>query len=123
MNPDFAEDDVVSEAMALDVEVTPAFLQYLEANGAEENLDPLSDEAVQYQAAYVKHVGSHPMDILKSIVANPLIKPSDRIAAAKTLMEYSMRKIPTNVELSGPKGSALTIELTSAESLKSLVRG
>ena len=115
--------DLIEEAMLVDVEVTPAFLQYLEANGADENLDPLSDDAVKYQAAYVKHVGSHPMDVLKSLVANPLVKPSERIQAAKTLMEYSMRKIPSNIEISGPKGGALTIELLSADQLKSLVRG
>ena len=117
------DETLIDEAMMLDVEVSPAFLQYLEACGADEGLDPLSDEAVKYTAMYVKHVGSHPMDVLKSLVANPLVKPSERIQAAKTLMEYSMRKIPTNLEVSGPKGSALVIELTSADALKSLVRG
>ncbi len=114
------DQDLINEA--LDIEVSPQFLQYLEANGGGD-MDPLSDEAVKLQSQYVKHVGSNPFDVLKSLVANPLVKPSERIAAAKTLLEYSARKIPSNIEISGPKGGALVIDLVSAEQLKSLVRG
>lgn len=115
-------DDELLE-QALDFEVSPSFLQFIEAHGAGDDFDPLSDDAVKLQAAYIKQVGVNPFQVLKSIVANPMIKPSERIQAAKTLLEYGARKIPSNIEISGPKGGALTIELTSAADLKALVRG
>jgi len=111
------------QAQVQDLEVSPQFLQFIEANGGGADMDPLSDDAVKIQAQYIRDVGSNPFEVLKAIVANPFVKSGDRINAAKTLLEYSARKIPTNVEISGPKGGPVTVELTSAAALKAMVRG
>ena len=98
----------------LDLSTQPAFLQFLEAGG-HVGLDPLSDEGLRIQAAYVKQVGDHPLDVLKTLVANPWVKASDRISAAKTLLEYGARKVPAQFELTaqGDGGIKLDVSLLS----------
>lgn len=87
----------------------PQFLAFVEAQGGV-GLDPLSDEGVRLQAAYVKLVGDHPLDVLKTLCKNPFVKPSDRISAAKTLLEYGARKVPAQLELSGRGGEPLRLD-------------
>lgn len=96
------------DADVVDLMADPQFLAFLEANGCE-GLDPLSDEGLRVQANYVKLVGDHPLDILKTLAKNPFVKPSDRINAAKTLLEYGARKIPAQFELTS-KNTALVID-------------
>jgi hypothetical protein len=104
-----------AEEEQMDISVDPLFLQYMEAN-AGLDLDPLSDDAIRFQAQYVTKVGTHPMDVLKAIVANPFVKPSERVAAAKILLEYGARKVPSTLELDTSKNLPLKItpEMISA---------
>lgn len=88
-----------------------SFLEFLEARGNVLGLDPVSDEGLRLQALYVLHFSQHPMDVIQRIMSNPLTDTKDRIASAKILMEYSMRK-PTqdmNVELTGKDGGAIQV--------------
>ena len=93
----------------VDLSTDPQFLRFLEAQGGE-GIDPLSDEALRIQAEYVKLIGDHPLDTLKSLSANPWVKPSDRISAAKALLEYGARKIPATLELSGKGGGPISLD-------------
>jgi len=88
------------------------FLAFVEAQGGGD-LDPLSDEALQLQARYVAEIGDHPLDILKTLSANIFVKPSERIAAAKALLEYSARKIPAQLQLAGPDGGAIKLDASA----------
>jgi hypothetical protein len=108
-----SDDDSLAED--LDLSTVPAYLQYAEARGYSE-ADPLSDAALQLQAEYITHVGDHPLDVLKTLVKNPFVKPSDRIAAAKTLLEYGARKVPAEFKLDA-KGAALTIDASQLSGL------
>lgn len=96
------------DAEEVDLSTDPQFLRFLEAQGGE-GIDPLSDEALRIQAEYVKQVGDHPLDTLKSLSANIWVKPSDRISAAKALLEYGARKIPASLELTGKDGQPLQL--------------
>jgi hypothetical protein len=59
------------------------------------------------------------MDVLRRIMVNPFCSPNERISAAKTVMEYSMRKVPSNVEFTGKNGAPIKLD-TSALSKLSL---
>lgn len=104
------------DAEDVDLSTDPQFLRFLEAQGGE-GIDPLSDEALRIQAEYVKQVGDHPLDTLKSLSANIWVKPSDRISAAKALLEYGARKIPASLELSGKGGGPLTLSASALSKL------
>jgi hypothetical protein len=91
------------------------FLTFLEANGCD-GLDPLSDEGLRVQANYIKLVGDHPLDILKTLAKNPFVKPSDRISAAKALLEYGARKVPAQFEFSG-SGAVLSVDASQLSAL------
>ena len=98
----------VSDSPATEDELS--FLQFLEAHGVRlEGLDPLSDEGLRYQALYIANFSQHPMDVMRRIMQNPYSDPKDRLSAAKSLMEYSMRKPAANVELRA-KGAAVVID-------------
>lgn len=97
-----------SNADIVDLTADPQFLAYLEANGVA-GLDPLSDEGLAIQANYIKNIGDHPLDILKTLAKNPFVKASDRISAAKALLEYGARKVPAQFEVTG-KGAVLSID-------------
>ena len=88
---------------------TANFMAYIEGIGRK-GVDPLSPEALKIQAQYVAELPQHPMDILRRLMTNPFCSPNERISAAKTLMTYSMRAIPNNVELTGKDGSAIKID-------------
>lgn len=92
------------------------FFAFLEGMGRKVT-DPLSAEAVELQAQYVKELPQHPMDVLNRIMVNPFCTPGERISAAKALMEYSMRKVPSNIELSGKGGGPIKIDAAQLEAL------
>ena len=105
----------------VDLTTDPQFLTYLEANGCS-GLDPLSDEGLRIQANYVKLIGDHPLDILKTLAKNPFVKPSDRIAAARTLLEYGARKVPAQLDIAASTNTSITLDpsMLSALSTKDL---
>ena len=103
------------------------FLAFLEARG-HRNWDPLSKEGLELQAMYVQECSTHPLDVLSRLMMNPYCTPSERINATKVLMEYSMRKVPNNIELSTTTqalkvdASALqNLSLTELETLQALL--
>ena len=87
------------------------YRQYLEATN-NRKVDPFSAEGVKIQALYLQELGDdqHPLDILRKISLNPFAAPKDRISASKTLLEYTMAKVPAKLEVSGPEGSAIKID-------------
>ena len=91
------------------VEAEDLFMKFVEANGYKD-IDPLSDEALRLQSRYGQTIGKNPFDILKSLSANPFVPPSSRIAAAKALLEYTARKVPAQLELTGRDGGAVKID-------------
>ena len=114
--------DVVHEDIP-SLETEALFLSFVEAQGAK-HVDPLSNEALELQAKYISQVGDHPLDVLKTLARNPFVKPSDRINAAKVLLEYGSRKPGTDINLTAPTAS-LNVDMTmfsglSAKDLKAL---
>lgn len=105
------------ESSELSAEEQVSFLQYIEGQGYKD-VDPLSKEGLDIQAMYVKNLSQHPVDVLTRIMNNVFCTPGERMAAAKTLMEYSMRKIPTNVDVTTDTG-ALKIDATALVGLSS----
>ena len=100
----------------------PQFLKFLEAGG-NVGLDPLSDDGLRAQAAYIALVGDHPLDTLKSLSKNVFVRPSARIAAAKALLEYGARKVPAQLELSAKDlGLKLDVSQLAGLSAKELAQ-
>jgi hypothetical protein len=106
-------------------EPTPSFedtnvpyMQYLEARGAK-NVDPMSTEGLALQAKYLLELenNTHPLDILRKITVNPFAAIRDRISAAKAIMEYTMVKSPSKVEVSDSTGGQLKIDRTQLAAL------
>jgi len=95
-----------------------SFLTYVEGLG-HKTLDPLSKEALDLQARYVAALPQHPLDILRRLSTNVFCTPSERINAVKALMAYTMRAVPTNLELSGKDGAPLKIDVSSLSALTS----
>ena len=92
------------------------FYSYIEGLGRKD-LDPLSPEALEIQAKYVRELPQHPMDIIRRIMVNPFCSPNERISAAKTLMEYSMRKVPSAVDVSAKVNGPIQIDAAQLEAL------
>lgn len=115
-------------AEATELEYDETFLKFVEAEGGV-GIDPLSDDAVRLQAKFATK-GVHPFDVLRRIVANPFCVPRDRIAASKLLLEYTARKVPQQLEVSGRGGDALkldsrqlsTLSATELETLETLLQ-
>jgi hypothetical protein len=97
------------EALGLDDQ--NSYLQFVEAMGSA-GIDPFSDDALRLQARYVAQCPTHPLDVLRRIMQNPFCDPKDRIAASKALLEYSARKVPSSLEVTGKNGAPLTIDST-----------
>ena len=85
---------------------SPGYFAYLEGMGYKD-MDPLSAEALKLQAEYVKNLPQHPLDILKRLSVNPFCSPNERISACKALMQYTMRAVPSNLELTGKDGGPI----------------
>lgn len=81
------------------------FLQFLEAQGAK-GLDPSSTDYLRLQMRYLQTLqdNNHPLDVLRNITLNPWVTPRERISAAKTLLEYTMVKVPSKFEVQGAGG-------------------
>jgi hypothetical protein len=58
---------------------------------------------------WVRSTGKTPLEFLTAVYRHPLIRINDRIGAAKTVMEYTHRKMPSSVEMSGKNGEALRV--------------
>ena len=95
-----------------------SYLSYLEANNLK-GLDPLSPQGLKIQAKYVEVLGehAHPFDVLNRIMKNPFADPKDRIASAKTLLEYSHRKVPANLEVTGVDQGPIKVDATALKAL------
>lgn len=97
-----------------------SYLEYLESHAAKgRGMNPTSAEAFQVQADYLKALDhrQHPFDVLRRISLNPWCSPRDRIAACKSLLEYSMAKMPSKVEVSGNEGKAIQIDASALKNL------
>lgn len=95
-----------------------SYLQFLEARGAK-GVSPLSPEGQELQAQYLASLSNndHPLDVLRKIALNPFSSPRDRISASKAIMEYTMIKAPSKVEITGAQGQALKIDQTQLQAL------
>lgn len=91
------------------------FLAYMEGLGRKD-VDPLSKEGMDLQAQYIRSLPQHPLDILRRISTNVFCTPSERISAAKTLLEYSLRKVPSTVDLN-TKSEAIRIDASALSAL------
>lgn len=95
-----------------------SYMQYLEAQGGK-MVDPLSREGLELQAAYLKYLNNdnHPIDVLRRISVNPWAQTKDRISAAKALLEYTARRVPATIELTGNDGKPLQIDASAMKNL------
>jgi hypothetical protein len=94
-----------------------SMLRWLEARGnSVTQLDPLSDEGLRLQALYVQSFSQHPLDVMRRIMENPFSEPRDRMSAAKSIMEYSLRKPAQQLALDA-KGVGLTIDASQLANL------
>jgi hypothetical protein len=91
------------------------FLAFVEAKGYR-NWDPLSKEGMELQAMYIQECSVHPLDVLARISTNVYCTPTERISATKTLLEYSMRKVPSTVDVNQTT-SALKIDASALSAL------
>lgn len=114
-DPDYKhKDDVLPDFN----DTNKTYLQFLEGRGAK-NISPLSAEGQELQAKYLAELGDdqHPLDVLRKISLNPFAMPKDRISASKALLEYTMVKAPSKVEVSGPEGKAVKIDQSQLSAL------
>jgi len=103
-DPDYKhKDDVLPDFN----DTNKTYLQFLEGRGAK-NISPLSAEGQELQAKYLAELGDdqHPLDVLRKISLNPFAMPKDRISASKALLEYTMVKAPSKVEVSAPRAKS-----------------
>lgn len=111
-----------------------SLLRFIEGKGTKiAVVDPLSDEGLRLQALYVQSFSQHPLDVMRRIMENPFSDTKDRMSAAKTIMEYSLRKPTQNLALDAKSiglsldASALAglsdSELTTLEKLLSKAAG
>jgi hypothetical protein len=92
-------------------------LRFIEGKGRRIDLvDPLSDEGLRLQALYVQNFSQHPLDVMRRIMENPFTDPKDRMSAAKTIMEYSLRKPAQQLALDA-KGVGLSIDASQLSNL------
>ena len=104
-------------AQVLGTEQDMSMLRWLEARGnSVTQLDPLSDEGLRLQALYVQSFSQHPLDVMRRIMENPFSEPRDRMSAAKSIMEYSLRKPAQQLALDA-KGVGLTIDASQLANL------
>ena len=58
---------------------------------------------------WVRSTGKTPLEFLSAVYRHPLIRMNERIAAAKTVMEYAHRKMPSAMEVTGMNGGPLRV--------------
>jgi len=113
-----AQPDVSTASVAASVPSVSSsilFSQYLRTQG--KHVDPLSDLGLKMQAQYIAEVGQHPLDILRDVASNIFAKPGERVQAAKALLEYSLRKVPAQMEVTGKDGAPLAVHPTQLKNL------
>lgn len=95
-----------------------SFMQFMEAKGAQ-HLNMLSPEGLEFQAEYLKTLenNNHPLDVARRLSLNPFAAPKDRLAACKLIMTYTMRPIPTQMEITGGNGGPITIDQKTLKGL------
>lgn len=119
-----AEDVVRSSIEARDTatriyatEEDMSLLRFIEGKGQRvQLLDPLSDEGLRLQSLYVQQFSMHPIDVLRRIMENPFSDPKDRMSAAKSIMEYTLRK-PTQQMAIDAKSVGLSIDASQLSNL------
>ena len=89
------------------------YIKFLDTHGQRvELIDPLSDEGLRFQALYVQNLSQHPLDYLQRVMSNPFADPKDRIAAAKTLLEYGVRKPGQSLDI---KASSSVLNIPTSQ--------
>ena len=58
---------------------------------------------------WVRSSGKTPLEFLTAVYRHPLVQMRDRISAAKTVVEYTHKKMPSAVELSGTNGGSIKV--------------
>lgn len=58
---------------------------------------------------WVRSTGKTPIEFLTAAYRHPLVPLKDRISAAKTVAEYTSRKMPSAIELAGKDGGPLRV--------------
>lgn len=106
---------LVASYEALGAQDQVRFIDFVAAKGRKLH-DPLSAEGMEMQALFVQEMPDHPMDVMKRIMSNMYCTPSERMSAAKTLMEYSMRKVPSTIDVNQTT-SALKIDASALGAL------
>jgi hypothetical protein len=59
--------------------------------------------------SWVRSSGKTPLEFLTAVYRHPLVRLPDRISAAKSVMEYTHRKMPSSIEMTGKDGSPLRV--------------
>lgn len=77
---------------------------------------PLLPDDIDPDAAWIRATGWTPLEFLTHTYRNPWQKPSDRISAAKAILDYAHRRLPQELKLSGTPGAPLVsgVALTPA---------
>lgn len=58
---------------------------------------------------WVRSTGKTPIEFLTAVYRHPLVVMRDRLTAAKTVVEYTSRKMPSALELTGLNGGPLKV--------------
>jgi hypothetical protein len=85
--------------------VAPDLIETLAALGS----GPCEVADVVDDPDWVRSTGKTPLEFLTAIYRHPLVRLSDRIAAAKTVADYTHRKMPNKVEVGGLEGGPLRV--------------
>lgn len=94
-----------------------SLLRFIEGKGTKiAVVDPLSDEGLRLQALYVQSFSQHPLDVMRRIMENPFSDTKNRMIAAKTIMEYSLRK-PTQSLALDAKSIGLNVDASALANL------
>ena len=104
-----AEPDAAQHANALDEEL----LLSAGMVGGPSELPALADD-LDPEAAWVRAKGWTPLEFLVHCYRNPWVRHSDRITAAKAVLEYVHRPKTKRLEVSGPGGGPAAVVDASA---------
>lgn len=74
----------------------------------------LSDEEVQF---WIKSSGWTPVEFLTTVYRAPMQKMEHRISAAKAVLEYAHRKLPTKLEVDGAVNGELKLDASALSKL------
>jgi len=75
----------------------------------------MTDEEVAF---WIKSSGWTPVEFLTTVYRNGFQKMSDRISAAKAVLEYAHKKLPAKLEVSGDLGTkSITLDAVALSKL------